>query len=106
MFGRVEQPFRSPIPNPGPSSGEATPPPRDQAVLPGGETLGEFEATEPSRRWVDIKKRGDTSGIHPEAAYAFDHVRTRITVSIGVRSVYPAVIETVPIIGSRWSRND
>ena len=44
--------------------------------MPGGVAVGALESLDPAGLTVDIKKRGDASGIHPSAVFAHDVVRS------------------------------
>ena len=44
--------------------------------MPGGDKLGTLRAIDTQNRTVDIKKRGDTAAVHPEAAFVHELVRT------------------------------
>lgn len=44
----------------------------------GGDKLGKIEAISFADRTVDIKKRKDTAGIHPQAVFAHQHVDTQV----------------------------
>lgn len=42
----------------------------------GGDKLGKVHAISLDEGWIDIKKRQDTAGLHPTAAFGFDNVPT------------------------------
>lgn len=42
----------------------------------GGAKLGKVDAISRDERWVDIKKRGDSAGIHPEAIFSHTVIET------------------------------
>lgn len=42
----------------------------DPLFRPGGEQLGKVEAIDATERFIDIKKRSDSSNLHPEAVFA------------------------------------
>jgi uncharacterized protein len=44
----------------------------------GGNKLGTVDDISLQERWVDIKKRKDSSAVHPEAVYAFTDVNTEV----------------------------
>ena len=48
----------------------------DKLRMPGGDKLGTLRAIDTQNRTVDIKKRGDTAAVHPEAAFVHELVRT------------------------------
>lgn len=52
---------------------------------PGGAKLGKVEAVSIDDRTVDIKKRGDSAAIHPEAVFAHDMVNTKVLADALVR---------------------
>ncbi len=43
----------------------------------GGEELGDLESIDLARREVDVKKRAKARDLHPRAAFAFKHIRTK-----------------------------
>ena len=44
----------------------------------GGAKLGSVEAISIEERWVDIKKRGDSAGVHPEAIFSHSVINTEV----------------------------
>ena len=51
----------------------------DEALrLPGGDPVGTLVAIDAPNRTVDIKKRGNTADVHPEAVFAHEIVRTEV----------------------------
>ncbi|MER9102647.1 TM0106 family RecB-like putative nuclease [Mesorhizobium sp. M0848] len=44
----------------------------------GGERFGKVEAVDLEHRFIDIKKRGDTAGFHPEAIFAHTYIDTAV----------------------------
>lgn len=47
-----------------------------EAMLSGGDKLGDIQEIDPARRWIDIKKQSRTAQLHPAAVYAFERIRT------------------------------
>jgi uncharacterized protein len=57
----------------------------------GGAKLGKVEAISLEDRWIDIKKRKDSAGLHPEAVFAHQVVSTKVLAEAVVRiGVYVA----------------
>ncbi|WP_348631447.1 TM0106 family RecB-like putative nuclease [Mesorhizobium sp. M4B.F.Ca.ET.019.03.1.1] len=44
----------------------------------GGERFGKVEAVDLEHRYIDVKKRGDTAGFHPEAIFAHTYIDTAV----------------------------
>ncbi|MBM6395277.1 TM0106 family RecB-like putative nuclease [Ochrobactrum anthropi] len=51
----------------------------------GGDKLGSVEAISIEERWIDIKKRGDSAAIHPEAIFSHTVVKTEVLAEALVR---------------------
>src|SRR5258707_11094493 len=51
----------------------------------GGAKLGGVEAISIEERWVDIKKRGDSADIHPEAIFSHTVIDTKVLSKVLVR---------------------
>jgi uncharacterized protein len=51
----------------------------------GGAKLGEVADISIEQGWLDIKKRGDTAGLHPEALFAHKNIRTTVLAHALVR---------------------
>jgi predicted RecB family nuclease len=50
-----------------------------------GAKLGKVQAISIEGRWVDIKKRGDSANIHPEAVFAHEVINTKVLANALVR---------------------
>ena len=51
----------------------------------GGDRLGKVEAVSLEERTVDIKKRKDTAGLHPQAVFGYKHVSSEVIAEALVR---------------------